>query len=77
MFPVVELPPLLDQDFGLSQAQKNLTVQAFIAKTVVETLDVAVLPRASRIDVDRSYFQFLQPLLGFTPNLSTLVAGRV
>ena len=47
MFPVVELPPLLDQDFGFSQAQKNLTVQAFIAKAVVETLDVAVLPRAS------------------------------
>ena len=47
MLPVVELPPLLDQDFGFSQAQKNLTVQAFIAKAVVETLDVAVLPRAS------------------------------
>ena len=54
MLPVVELPPRLDQDFGFSKAQKNLTVRAFIAKAVVETLNVAVLPRASRIDVDRS-----------------------
>ena len=40
MLPVAKHPPLLDQNFGFSQAQKNLTVQAFIAKTVVEALDV-------------------------------------
>ena len=51
MLPILKLPPPLNQDFGFSQAQKNLTVQAFIAKAVVETLDMAVLPRASRIDV--------------------------
>ena len=33
MLLIVELPPLLDQDFGFSQAQKNLTVQAFISKS--------------------------------------------
>ena len=78
MLPIVELSPLLDQNFGFSQAQKNLTVQAFIAKTVVEAFHVAVLPRATRIDVDRSDPQFLEPFLDFLGDeLGSIVAADV
>ena len=41
---VVSAPPL-DQDLGLTQAVKDLTVQKFVPEPGIEALAVAVLPR--------------------------------
>ena len=41
----------LDDDLGLAQSVEDLAVEQLIAKAGVETLDVAVLPRAAPLDV--------------------------
>jgi hypothetical protein len=43
--------PALDDDLGLAQSVEDLAVEQLIAKTSVEALDVAVLPRAAPLDV--------------------------
>lgn len=47
MRPVVVVldTPLLDQDFGLTQAVKQFTAQEFLAKAGVEAFAVSVFPR--------------------------------
>src|SRR5262249_48618613 len=41
----------LDDDLGLAQSVEDLAVEQLIAKAGVEALDVAVLPRATPLDV--------------------------
>ena len=48
---VVVASPALDDDLGLAQSVEDLAIEQFIAKAGVEALDVAVLPRAARLDV--------------------------
>src|SRR5438046_126468 len=48
---VVVASPALDDDLGLVQSVEDLAVEQLIAKAGVETLDVAVLPRATPLDV--------------------------
>jgi hypothetical protein len=48
---VVVASPTLDDDLGLAQSVENLAVEQLIAKAGVEALDVAVLPRATPLDV--------------------------
>ena len=43
--------PALDDDLALAQSVEDLAVEQLIAKVGVETLDVAVLPRAALLDV--------------------------
>ena len=48
---VVVASPALDDDLGLAQSVEDLAVEQLIAKAGVEALDVAVLPRATPLDV--------------------------
>src|SRR5271170_5289659 len=61
-FPVVFHAPFFDHDLRLLQRVKNLSVQAFIPQLPVEAFAVAVLPRTSRFDVQRSRTHLRQPL---------------
>ena len=63
---VVVLPPIFDDDAGFPQIEQELSIQAFISKTAMETLDIAILPRAAGIDIDCLDPVFLKPLLDFT-----------
>jgi len=59
---VVVLPtPVLQHHTGFGQRPQLLTVQALLTQTGVEALDVAVLPRAPRLDVQRLDLVFRQP----------------
>jgi hypothetical protein len=48
---VVVAPPALDDDSGLSERVEDFAVEQLIAKSRVEALDVAVLPRTAPLDV--------------------------
>jgi hypothetical protein len=48
---IVVASPALDDDLGLAQSVEDLAVEQLIAKAGVEALDVAVLPRATPLDV--------------------------
>ena len=48
---VVVLFPLLDDHPGFEEAMEFVRVQTFVTDTVVERLDVAVLPRLTRRNV--------------------------
>ena len=76
---VVVLPSLVfDYHSSLGQSPKLLAVEAFLSEASVEALDVSVLLRASRLDVER-----LDPLLGkpaaqpVLDELRTIVAADV
>src|SRR5271168_1083995 len=58
---VVFHAPLLDHYLCLLQRVENFPVQAFIPQFSVEALAVAVLPRTSRLDVQRPGAHFAQP----------------
>jgi hypothetical protein len=49
-FGVVMHSPLLDDDFRLLEAVKDLSVKELIWELSIETLIVAVLPRAAWLD---------------------------
>ena len=51
---VVVFPsPVFDHDPSFGQRVEHLTVEALVAQSSMEALDKAVLPRATRIDVER------------------------
>lgn len=52
---VVLPPPALDQDFGLQQRVKDLSLQELVPQFAVEALDVAILPGTARLDIQRPY----------------------
>ena len=75
---VVEAPPFLDHHPGLCHAEEHLLVEAFVPEPVVEALYMAVLPRASRIDVDRRDPHLPEPVLDVPGDeLGTVVATDV
>src|SRR5208337_5584862 len=59
---VVFYPPTLRQNLCLLQRVKDLAVQELIAQLSVEALTVPVLPRTSRLDIERFRAQLSQPL---------------
>src|SRR5271154_6017773 len=59
---VVFHAPLFDHDLRLLQRIEDFPVQAFIPQLSVEALAVAVLPRTSRLDVQRPGTNLCQPL---------------
>lgn len=61
MWPdVVVLPsPVFDYHSSLGQSPELLSIEAFLSEARIEALHVSVLPRASRLDVER-----LDSLLG-------------
>ena len=50
---IVQPSPLLDEDDRLGQCVEDLCVQELISELAVEALVVAVLPRTTRLDVER------------------------
>ena len=56
-------PPRLDQDLRLLQRIEDLAVEQLVAELRVEALDIAVLPRAPRLDEGRFHAEIAQPLL--------------
>jgi len=72
------LPPHLNHHPSLIGRVKDLAVQAFIAELPIERFAVAVLPGASRLDIQRPGADRLKPLphpLGC--HLSTVVGTHV
>ena len=61
-FGVVMHSPLLDDDFGLLEAVEDLPVKQFIPELSIETLVVAVLPWATRLDKQGFATDLLQPV---------------
>src|SRR5262245_37094645 len=51
---IVMSAPLFDDDLCLAQRRKYLPVQQLVAQSTVETLHIAVLPRAAALDVGRA-----------------------
>ena len=58
---VVVLPPPLNHHPGLPQAVEDLSIEQFIPQPPVETLAIAVLPRTTGLDVERSGTHRRQP----------------
>ena len=60
-YTVVVLTPTLDQHLRLQQRVEDLAIQKLITQLAVEGLHVAVLPRTTRLDVQRLDIQPCQP----------------
>lgn len=60
---IVMMPPLFEDNLCLFQGVKSFPIQAFIAQAAIETLVVAVFPRAARLNVKGLYAQLRQPRL--------------
>ena len=58
---IVEPSPLLDEYRCLGQCVEDLSVQELVPQLAVEALVVAVLPRASRLDVECLHAEPGQP----------------
>ena len=75
---VVVASPALDDDLGLAQSVEDLAVEQLIAKAGVEALDVAVLPRATPLDVGGLGTDSRDPFLhGFSDELRSVVGPDV
>ena len=77
---IVVDPVVREQEAGLRQAREQLPVQELVAQPAVETLRVAVLPWASRRNVERSDPALLEPLANrccdeFRPVVRTNMRG--
>ncbi len=59
---IVVPSPSLDKDLRLVDSIKDLTIEQFISQLPIEGLDIAVLPRTSRCDVQGLDADLLQPL---------------
>lgn len=57
------LEPDTDDDLGLAGAREPLSDEHLVTERLVEALVVAVLPRQSRIDPDRSDADMSEPPL--------------
>ena len=55
--------PGFDQDLSLGQSVEDLPVQELVAHRAIEGLAVAILPWATRRDVECLYADLRQPLL--------------
>ena len=51
VFCVISASPLFDHDAGFSHAEEQFLIEAFITQAIMKGLDVAILPRAARINV--------------------------
>ena len=70
--------PAFQDNARLLQIAEEFAVEAFIAKLVVEALNMTVLLRASRLDVERLDRLGLQPVLDAGGDkLRTIVAAQV
>jgi len=58
---IVLLPPALDEDLGLQERIKNLTVEKLVTELSVERFVVAVFPWAAWLDVERFHADLFQP----------------
>src|SRR5438552_18735577 len=75
---VILIAPLLKDDLRFEQTAEEFAVKALVAQLVVEAFDVAVLPRASRFDVDGFYFILLEPVLNrIGDELGAVVAAQM
>ena len=59
---VVVVAPLLDEDPGFLEAAEDLPVEKFVPQLAVEAFAIAVLPGASRLDVQGLRAHASQPL---------------
>ena len=59
---VVLPPPLFGEHFRLLQRVEDLPLQDFFAQRPVEAFVVAILPRATRLDIQRLHLDPLEPL---------------
>jgi hypothetical protein len=48
---IVEAPPALHDDAGFGEGVEDLAIEKLITEAGIEALDVAILPRAPRLDV--------------------------
>jgi hypothetical protein len=48
---VVEAAPAFHDDSGLSERVEDIAIEKFVTDAGVEALDIAILPRAPRLDV--------------------------
>ena len=53
-------PPLLDDDWCLLQDVEDFSVEQLIAELAVEALNIAILPRAARLDEQSLRAQLVQ-----------------
>ena len=53
---------MLNQNSRLYKGGEDFPVQQFITKFAVERFDIAILPRAARLDKERFYANTLQPI---------------
>src|ERR1019366_5677478 len=60
---VVLLPPPFDNHFCFPKVIEYFSIQQIVSELTVETLVVAVLPRTSRLNVERLYAKLRQPVL--------------
>ena len=77
-FGVVMLPPILNDDADFASIQQLFPIQKFIAETAIKALNVAVLPRATRLDVKGLDLIFAEPSLDFSDDkLRAVIASNV
>ena len=62
-FVVMKMPVIGEDDAGFTQRVDEFTVQALAAELIVKALHVAVLPRTSRVNIDRLDPSVPEPLL--------------
>jgi len=62
---VVVQSPLLYQHLGLPESVEQFSVEQLIPQAAMEALNIAVLPWAARLDIERLDLQRREPL----PNL--------
>jgi len=62
----MQMPVIGEDDAGFTQRIDEFTVQALAAELIVKALHVAVLPRTSRVNIDRLDPSIPEPLLNRT-----------
>jgi len=78
MFFIVFVAPGFYHLLSVSAVQKHVHVQTFVAKSVMETFNIRVFPRAARRDVDGFGAALGKPgLQGFSRQLGTVVRANV
>ena len=78
--PIVVIihPPAIRNISQFVDAQEQFSVEQFISEPAVERLDIAVLPRTARGDVQGLHARFLQPFLhGFRDKLRAIIATDI
>ena len=74
---VITLPPVLNDDACFLHGREFFAVQAFVSELAIETLDITILPRASRLDVSRTYIdRFKEPTHSTCDEFRTIIASN-